>query len=620
MTDLTHRTRDRRRLWVTSLTAAGLLALFAPALAAGAQPTKASARAPGLVLGHYQVPTVNWALSGTAIAGSSQPNNPPSNAIDGDGATSWCTNSWPDTLTVDLGQVRPLYGIGITLDNQSSSARASISLATREGQWQPVPSAQSIAIDPGNPMYVPLASAPGGLATGPASGSATGSPATGSPATGGPGAGPPAGTVAARYAELTVWDSGSAPVCVGELRLFGPDPAVSQMMLGADMSFTSNELAAGNTFSEYGVAENPIEIMAQHGAGWVRLRLWVDPPAGYSDLATDLALARIVKQAGMKLYLDMHYSDFWADPGKQCIPAGWPDSFPGLPEKVQSYTQQVISAFAAQGTPVDMVSIGNEVTNGMLWSYDSAAGDWPSFGCSGTPGQGGYLDWTSDTSATGWANFTELLKAGIAGAEAGNPPGHKLLIAIHTDLGGGETPYGHNDTARSQYFYQQLLAYGVPFDVVALSYYPLYQGSLSGMRATVDNLAQTIGKPIVLAETEYAWTLANGDDLGNSTWQPSQLTDGYPANPGGQISFVNDEMSILAAVPDGLGAGVFWWEPEWIPGVNWAPNASPFGSPDDNMTLFDFQGRALPSVGIYQDPVAICESQEPYDVPCVISP
>lgn len=568
------------RSWRAAALSAGVAAVLAVPLTLQATEQGASASAgPG-----SNVPTINWAVSGTASAASSQPDNPPSNAIDGDGATSWCTNSFPDTLTVDLGQVRQLNGIGITLDNASSSARAAISVATQSGQWQPVAAAQNLAIDPGNPMYIPFS---GG----------------------------------ARYGQLTVWDSGSAPVCVGEFRLFGQDPAAANMILGADMSFTSNELAAGNTFTDHGVSANPIDIMANHGAGWVRLRLWVNPPAGYSDLQTDLALAKTIKQAGLQLYLDIHYSDFWADPGKQCIPAGWPDTFPALPEKVESYTHQVISAFAAQGTPVDMVSIGNEVTNGMLWSYDSAAaGDWPDFGCSGTPGQGGFLDWTSNTSATGWANFAALLKAGVAGAEAGNPPGHKLLIAIHTDLGGGETPFGANDTEKSQYFYQQLVANGVPFNVVALSYYPIYQGSLSGMRATVDNLATTVGKPIVLAENEVPWTLANGDDLGNDTWQPSQLVDGYPANPGGQISFVNDELSILAAVPNGLGDGLLWWEPEWIPGVDWAPNASPSGSPDDNETLFDFQGRALPSVGIFQDPVTTCTAQDPYNVPCVIGP
>jgi arabinogalactan endo-1,4-beta-galactosidase len=526
--------------------------------------------------GARQVPSINWALSGQATASTSQSSDPPANAIDGTAATSWCTDSWPDTLTVDLGQVRELDGIGITLDNASSSANAMISLATAPGDWHTLPTARNIALDPGNPMYIPLSFGPGAAAP-------------------------------ARYAQLKVWDSGATPVCVGEFRLFGPDPAAASMMLGSDLSFSPQELAAGAVFTDNGVPGNPAQITAENGAGWARLRLWVNPPAGYSSLATDLAFARSIKAAGLKLYLDIHYSDFWADPGKQCIPAGWPDTLTGLTAKVQSYTQQVISAFAAQGTPVDMVSIGNEITNGMLWSY-SEESDWSSFGCTG-PGIGG-LTWTSNTTATGWGNLAQLLKAGVAGAQAGNPEGHRLLIAIHTDLGG--------NNARAQVFYTNLEAQGVPFDVIALSYYPIYQGSMSGMRANVDELATQFGKPIVLAETEYSWTLANGDALGNDTWQASQLIDGYPASPGGQLSMLNDELSILAAVPDGLGAGMFYWEPEWIPGVSWAPDSSPPGTPDDNETLFNFQGQALPSIGMYGNPVAICVKSAPYSSPCII--
>jgi arabinogalactan endo-1,4-beta-galactosidase len=530
--------------------------------------------------GPGQVPTVNWALSGQATATTSQSGNPPSNAIDGDGATSWCTDSWPDTLTVDLGQVRTLDGIGITLDNASSSANATISLATQPGDWQTVPTARNIALDPGNPMYVPLGNSPGRG---------------------------PLPTMTARYAQIEVWDSGSTPVCIGEFRLFGPDPAAASMMLGSDLSFTPQELAAGAVFTDNGVPGNPASITAQNGAGWARLRLWVNPPAGYNNLASDLAFAKTIQAAGLKLYLDIHYSDFWADPGKQCIPAGWPTTLAGLTAKVQSYTQQVISAFAAQGTPVDMVSIGNEITNGMLWS-PSEETDWADFGCTG-PGVGG-LTWTSNTTATGWGNLAQLLKAGIAGAQAGNPPGHKLLIAIHTDLGG--------NNAKAQAFYSNLEAQGVPFNVIALSYYPIYQGSLSDLRANVDELATQFGKPIVIAETEYSWTLANGDALGNDTWQASQLIDGYPASPGGQLSMLNDELSILAAVPNGLGAGMFYWEPEWIPGVSWAPDSSPPGTPDDNETLFNFQGAALPSIGMYRDPVQICVDSNPYTSPCII--
>ena len=266
--------------------------------------------------------------------------------------------------------------------------------------------------------------------------------------------------------------------------------------------------------------------MREAGANYVRMRLWVDPPPGYSDLASDLALARQVSAAGMKIYLDIMYSDFWADPTKQNIPAAWAGEDLGqLTATVRSYTRQVISAFAQQGTPVDLVSIGNEIRNGILWP----AGEINCTGCGG------------------WASLAQLLKAGVAGAQAGNPAGHKLLIMMHYDQGGS--------FALSSAFYSQLESYGVPFDVIGLSYYPvLDEPSISGLRANVDGLATEFGKPIVIAETQYPWTLANGNSpLGDSTgdfaWEQSQLEPGYPATPGGQLSFVTDELSILATAP-----------------------------------------------------------------------
>jgi len=324
------------------------------------------------------------------------------------------------------------------------------------------------------------------------------------------------------------------------------------------------------------------------------MRLWVDPPAGYSDLAADLALARQVRAAGMKIYLDIMYSDFWADPTHQNIPAAWAgQDLAQLTTTVTSYTKQVISAFAQQGTPVDMVSIGNEIRNGILWPIGE-------INC---------------TDCGGWANFTQLLKAGVAGAEAANPPGHKLLIMMHYDQGASFT--------LSSAFYSELESYNVPFDVIGLSYYPvLSEPAISGLRANVDGLATEFGKPIIIAETQYPWTLANGNSpLGDSTgdfaWEQSQLDPGYPATPGGQLSFVTDELSILAQAPDGLGAGLFYWAPDWIPGVPWEPGTG-IGSPNVNMTLFNFEGQALPSIGIFQNPAEICERANPGSSPCVV--
>jgi arabinogalactan endo-1,4-beta-galactosidase len=547
-----HRTALARRLMIAAVPCVLVIPLMA-ALAGPAAPKAASAPASS-----GSAPTINWALSGQATATSVESGDPASNAIDGDAGTDWCTSSWTGSLVVDLGQVRDLSDLGITLDAASPSADATIQVATQAGDWQAVPAARNVALDPGNPMYVPL----------------------------------PRGT-RARYAQLTVYSDTGADVCVGELRTYGPDPAAAGMDLGADLSFTPQELAAGATFTDHGRKASPVTIMRDNGANYVRMRVWVDPPPGYSDLASDLALARAVHAAGMKIYLDIMYSDFWADPTKQNIPAAWAgQDLAQLTATVQSYTQQVIGAFAHQGTPVDMVSIGNEIRNGILWPV-------------------GEVD---PTTGAGYDNLATLLKAGVAGARAANPPGHKLLVMMHYDQGG--------NNQLSQAFYQNLVSRGVPFDVIGLSYYPFFHGTISGLRQNVDALATQFHKPIVIAETQYAWTLANGnnaigDSTGDFVWETSQISAGYPASPGGQLSFVTDELSILAQVPDGLGAGLFYWAPDWIPGVGWEPGAG-IGSPNVNLTLFNFEGAALPSIGIFRNPAAVCASYDPSEVPCVI--
>src|SRR5690349_5877336 len=508
------------------------------ARSAGSTAADQGARADG---GGGAAPTVNWALAGTASASNAESGKPAADAVDGDAGTDWCTSGYTGTLTVDLSQVRSLADLGLTLDAASPSASATIELASTAGAWQQVPALRDVALDPGDPLYFPL----------------------------------PSGS-RARYAELTVYSDTGADVCVGEFRAFGPDSAAAGMDFGTDLSFTPQELAAGAAFSYNGRRGTPVTITRAAGANYVRMRVWVSPPAGYSDLASDLALARQVHAAGMKIYLDIMYSDFWADPQHQDIPAAWAgQDLSQLTATVRSYSQQVIAAFAKQGTPVGVINC---------------------------------------TDCGSWDNLAQLLKAGVAGAQAGNPPGHQLLILMHYDQGG--------DNTLSSAFYSQLVSHGVPFDVIGLSYYPFFHGAISAMRANVDALATQFHKPIVIAETQYPWTLANGNSpLGDSTgdfvWQTSQLSPGYPASPGGQLSFVTDELSILAQVPGGLGAGLFYWAPDWIPGVPWEPGAN-IGSPNVNLTLFNFEGAALPSIGIFQNPAGVCERHAPDSSPCIV--
>jgi arabinogalactan endo-1,4-beta-galactosidase len=488
---------------------------------------------------------LNVAIAGTATASTEASGSPASQAIDGDASTQWCSTQWTGNVTVDLGSVRTLNGFGLTLGDTATTALANISAGTDPNSLQPVSGLQQQTPPAGKPVYWPLH-----------------------------------GTIRARYVKIDVTDNDGTPPCIGEFRAFSSMPSDVLPFRGADLSFEPQEEAAGARYTDGGVPASALSILNHHGLNYVRLRLWLNPPAGYSDLASDLKMAQRIKAAGDKLYLDIHYSDFWADPQHQDIPAAWQgQDLSQLTATVQSYTRSVLHAFAAQGTPVDMVSIGNEIRNGILWPV-------------------GQVNWTADT---GWSNLVTLLKAGVAGAHEGNPSGHKLLVMLHFDEGG--------NNADSVRFYDHMVQGGVPFDVIGLSYYPFFHGPLHAMRTNVDDLATRYDKPIVIAESQYAWTLAAGDSTGNFVWQTSQLSGGYPATPGGQESFYNDALSILAQVPGHRALGLFYWEPEWIPGVGWEPGA---GTPNDNLTLFSFTGKALPSVGLFQSPLAVCEHFDPW--------
>jgi arabinogalactan endo-1,4-beta-galactosidase len=301
----------------------------------------------------------------------------------------------------------------------------------------------------------------------------------------------------------------------------------------------------------------------------VRLRLWVDPPAGYSDLPSVLAMARRAKAAGMRVLLDPHYSDFWADPQKQPIPNSWPLDLPSLAATVHDYTRDALNALAAQGTPAQMLQLGNEIRNGILWPT-------------------GQLDGSADQ----WDRLGTLLRAAAAGARDAEGPTPRLVV--HFDQGG--------DNAGSRWFFDNIVAQHVPFDVIGLSYYPFWHGTLSQLRTNVDDLAQRYQRDVSVVETQYGWTLDNGDQENNFLWTTDLLVPGYPATPDGQLGFASDLLSILSAVPQGRGLGVFYWQPEWIPGIGWQPGA---GTPNDNLTLFDFSGHALPGVS-FADPLRAC--------------
>jgi arabinogalactan endo-1,4-beta-galactosidase len=335
---------------------------------------------------------------------------------------------------------------------------------------------------------------------------------------------------------------------------------------GADISFTLQEEAAGKVYRDAGTVRPIEQILAARGANYVRLRVWNAPPNGYSTLSSALTLGRRAQQAGLKILLDLHYSDFWADPGKQPTPAAWASqNLSTLATTVRNYTRDAVTAFARQGSPVSMVQVGNEITNGMLFPLGQI--------------------YRSDGEH--WSEFATLLKAGIAGARDGGAP----LVMVHIDRGG--------DNGGSRYFYDHIKAQGVQYDVIGLSYYPFWHGSLAALRTNLNDLSSRYGKDLALAETSYPWTLGNGDSLGNFITSTSQLPDGsrFPATQAGQAAYFEELRNVLAAVAGGRGAGYFDWEPGWLPGVGWSPGE---GNPNDNLTMFDWSGNALPSLRAFR--------------------
>lgn len=270
-------------------------------------------------------------------------------------------------------------------------------------------------------------------------------------------------------------------------------------ILGADISFLPELEEKGIKFSDKGQQKDALQILKDHGFNYIRLRIFNDPAqdSGYSpkkgfcDLEHTKQMAKRIKAAGMKFLLDFHYSDYWADPGKQYKPAAWKDAdFPRLRQLVFEYTGKVILELKQQGTEPDMVQVGNEINHGMIWP---------------------------DGAISNLDNLAQLIYAGISGVRAVSPG---IPIMLHIALG------GQNDESR--FFVDNMLAREVPFDVIGLSYYPKWHGTLADLQYNVRDLATRYRKDIVIVEytelkkevNEIAFTIPGGRGKGTFIWEP----------------------------------------------------------------------------------------------------
>lgn len=360
----------------------------------------------------------------------------------------------------------------------------------------------------------------------------------------------------------------SGPIAVSSNSPVPASPELPERVRGADLSFILQLEAAGCEFNDEGRTAPVEQLLAARGMNTIRVRAWVNPPAGYSDLVSALTLGRRGHDAGCKVLLDLHYSDFWADRFNQRTPLAWQGQEPAtLASTVRSYTRDVVAAFAAQGTPLDMIQIGNEVTRGMLWP-------------TGLIYPGGQEQWDE---------FVQLLNAGLEGAREGATI--PLQTIVHIDCGG--------DNGGARYFYDNITGRGVDFDLVGLSYYPFWHGPLAKLSSNLNDLAVRYGKGVVIVETSYPWTLPPAEGVEHWAARPGTLpeTGRFPATPAGQAAFFEALRSTVEAVPQDRGRGFLAWEPEWLPGVGWGPGQD---NPFANLTMFDWRGAGLPSLRVFR--------------------
>lgn len=334
---------------------------------------------------------------------------------------------------------------------------------------------------------------------------------------------------------------------------------------GADISTLKKNLDKGAVYRDArGRRAEPLALLAAGGMNAARLKVWVNPADGYNSKATVLTMARRVKAAGMELFIDFHYSDAWADPGKQNKPAAWASlPFPQLRDALYRHTADVLGALRAQGTPADLVQIGNEINGGMLWPD----GRWDN-----------------------WPQLSALLTAGSTAARAVSP---RTRVVLHLAEG------GNNDQHR--WWFDNAVSYGVPFDVIAVSHYLYWHGTAASLASNLADLSARYGRDVIVAETAYGFTTAE-DDFEPQIFNASlAATAGIPATPAGQVTAFRTVCDIVATVPNGRGIGVFYWEPTWtaVTGAGWDPADPASGDGWENQAWFDFNDRALPAQRVY---------------------
>ena len=358
---------------------------------------------------------------------------------------------------------------------------------------------------------------------------------------------------------------------------------------GMDVSSLKELEELGAKYYMDGQEKGLLEILKAYGVNSIRLRLWNDPysesgvpyGAGTSDLNTTMELARRVLDMGFGFLLDIHYSDFWADPGKQRIPKAWRGmSVEELEAAVYDFTRSTLLTMRSEHVFPTMIQVGNELSNGLLWPY----GKVPNYD-----------------------NIARFINAGIRAVRSVD---QEIPIMLHLDNGGNNALYRE--------WFDEFMKRGEDFQIIGLSYYPFWHGTLQQLEDNMRDISGRYGKELIVAEVSMGHTLEDYKDYeklsdeqrkGMAAKPELAAKIEYPMTHQGQCEFMQDFLTRIAGIKG--CRGFYYWEPGWlpVPGSGWANEEAlayieekgPGGNEWANQALFDYDGNALPALKTIKD-------------------
>ncbi len=369
-------------------------------------------------------------------------------------------------------------------------------------------------------------------------------------------------------------------------------------ILGMDASCVPSLEAGGVKYYDHDGNEKDVyQILSENGINYIRVRVWNDPfdadgngyGGGNCDIENAIAIGKRATEYGMKLLVNFHYSDFWADPAKQMAPKAWENM--DIEEKTEAlyeYTKECLQKLVDAGVDVGMVQIGNETNGAMCGESSSALG--------------------------GWQRIMQLISAGSKAVREVCPD---ALVAVH--FANPEKITNYESYGKNLEYYQ------VDYDVFASSYYPFWHGTLDNLAQVLSNIAETYGKKVMVAETSYAFTAEDTDFYGNTIGAGGGIVKDYPFTQQGQANLVRNVIDTVVNKTTN-GIGVFYWEGTWISsggstyeenaalwekyGSGWASSYAGEYDPDDagqwyggcavdNQAFFDAEGKATEALKVF---------------------